>query len=264
MNESIPLSGVLNGSPVLEGFQDCFSVVYAASLALKREAYQLRHQVYAQELAMESSHKHGMDIDAFDRYSQHILLKHRQSDRFVACIRLVIPEPGRNQNKLPIEQFGVTDEWLSSFKIEDLTRGAYGEISRLAIPTRIDRMIQDYLGSAQPKVDSARLFPQITIALYLSAIGLANLLLQEHVFCALPPMLYKKLRAHGVMFQQISHTVEMQGTKAVYHLDLTKSNILAKPLFSFYDQIRADLSSQLQLYPTVEEAEETVVAQQRA
>ena len=67
-----------------------------------------RCDVYCKELGYEKVCQHlenseNSEIDDFDRYSEHVLIKHKASGIYAGCVRLVKPPPQNPKALLPFE-----------------------------------------------------------------------------------------------------------------------------------------------------------------
>ncbi len=249
------------GQSLFEDFTKHFTVVYANSDDLKRIAYSIRHYVYCEDLGLEPAKKHGMAIDGYDAYAHHILLQHNQTGRYAGSIRLITPELG--SQRLPIHGEEIQRSWANRQALTSLKLGEYSEISKLAVPDdfhqrEVDRLpLNQSLGPPDTfslATGPHRDFPKITMGLYLAAIALARQLFHDHVYAVMAPMLFKKLRGYGLLFDQASHVFENSGAKAVYHLNMEQGVRIAQSIYPLHDAITRQLASQLPLLPDVKEA----------
>ena len=249
------------GLSLFDDFEHQFSVIYAGTEELKREAYAIRHHVLNKDLGIEQPKKYGMDIDCYDAYSHHLLLKHRTSDRYAGTIRLITPQITRQ--KLPIQDEGVQEQWASSYDLDSLLFNTFSEVSKLAVTSEFHQRKSDQhplSETLRPNTkqnlspSATRDFPKITMGLYLAAIALARQLFHDHVFAVMPPMLFKKLRGYGLLFDTASRVFENAGPKAVYHLNMEQGVRIAPTIYGLNDTISNQLASQLSLLPEVNEA----------
>jgi len=105
-----------------------FETVIATNPAQVAEAYRVRHQVYCVERGYETSDT-GLETDAFDQFSRHVLLLRRDTREAVGTVRVVLPSqsPGVGGHTMPMQQ--VCDPALLS----SLPMHRTGEISRFAL-----------------------------------------------------------------------------------------------------------------------------------
>jgi putative hemolysin len=83
-----------DGRPVLN--ESALYVERASTPQAVREAQRLRWEVFAEEMgARLHSPEHGYDIDAYDEYCIHILVRDRVLGRVVACARILYDDVAR-------------------------------------------------------------------------------------------------------------------------------------------------------------------------
>lgn len=82
-----------------------FEVVRADTDALRHEVYRIRYQVYCVEHPFEdpAAHPQGIETDAYDAHSVHLLLRYRPTNEFVGTIRIVLPRPDALQASFPLQ-----------------------------------------------------------------------------------------------------------------------------------------------------------------
>jgi N-acyl amino acid synthase of PEP-CTERM/exosortase system len=117
-------AGTKSGSSL---FDDQFEVVLADDEFSRSIHYQIRYQVYCLEEGFEDRGRFSNEEerDQWDAHSVHFLVRSRQTDEWVAAMRLVIPETG----SLPIEQVCEIDPVvMPSFPEKQIA-----EISRMCI-----------------------------------------------------------------------------------------------------------------------------------
>ena len=64
-------------------------VELASSVQEVREAQSLRYQVFGEEMGAQLKGGAGLDVDEFDAFCQHLLVRESQSGRVVGCTRLL-------------------------------------------------------------------------------------------------------------------------------------------------------------------------------
>lgn len=206
-------------------FDDSFSVIPANTVELRKKVYQLRHQVYCDELGYEARRASRLEHDAFDVRSIHCLLFHKPSQTYAGCVRLVLPDVQDSDEPLPFENScGQSLEW--DFDPAGKTpREHYGEISRLAITANFRRrrseaaLDEDSTAVQDDLADSERrLFPSVAMGLYvaITAMGLKQGL--DGVFAMMEPRLARQLRRFGIVFTQVGAQVEHRGVRAPFFL----------------------------------------------
>ena len=105
---------------------DDFTVELADTLAQRREAFRVRHQVYCVERGYEPG-AGDIETDEFDANARHVLLRHNASGEVVGTVRLVLPKMSRLRDSFPMQR--VCD--ASAFS--HLPLHTTGEVSRFAL-----------------------------------------------------------------------------------------------------------------------------------
>jgi len=105
-----------------------FETVIARNSTQLADAYRIRHQVYCVERGYETS-ANGLETDAFDQFSQHVLLLRRTTREVVGTVRVVLPSqsPDTGDHTMPMQQ--VCDPAV----LRSLPLHCTGEISRFAL-----------------------------------------------------------------------------------------------------------------------------------
>lgn len=116
--------GIKSGSSL---FDEQFEVVLADDAYSRSLHYQIRYQVYCLEEGFENqaSFSNKEEKDQWDEHSVHFLVRSRQTDDWVAAMRMVIPETGG----LPVEQ--VCD--IDPIVMPSFPEKKIAEISRMCV-----------------------------------------------------------------------------------------------------------------------------------
>jgi N-acyl amino acid synthase of PEP-CTERM/exosortase system len=224
----------------------------ATSQALKEEAFKIRHNVYCEELAFEDVKADGQEKDEFDAQSIFSLIKHKPTNTFTSCVRLVTSqEPGQ---LLPIEKYcshAITNTNLSP---ERFNRNEIAEISRLAVKSDFRRRKADhYKGSGTGVISEVsysetelRCFPFIAIGLYMTAATMCINTGIRHVYVMMEPRLARSMKFIGINFQQLGEPIEYHGIRAPYYIspEIFMKN-LSPGYQSLFSTIEKDIGSQL-------------------
>lgn len=207
-------------------FSHYLTPIVATDDALKQVSYQIRHQVYCEELHFEPVKADKLELDEYDHYSLPCLIKHTQSQNFAGTVRLVCPQ--QDSETLPIIKHcisAITDNALSPLQFP---RDEICEISRLAVPKHFRRRQTDnFTGSATGAInmqhyskEDLRYFPLIAVGLYFAAAATA---LEQgkikHAYVMMEPRLARSLRFIGIKFKQIGPVVDYHGDRAPYYCD---------------------------------------------
>lgn len=224
----------------------------AVDQALKEEAFKIRHNVYCEELAFEDVRDDGQETDEFDQQSIFSLIKHKPSEIFTSCVRLVTS--GGPNELLPIEKYcmdSITNEDLSP---ERFNRAEIAEISRLAVKSDFRRRKADHFKGSGTGVISEvsysetelRCFPFIAIGLYMAAATMGMNTGIRHVYVMMEPRLARSMKFIGITFQQLGAPVDYHGLRAPYYInpEIFMKN-LSPGFKSLYDTIEKDICLQL-------------------
>lgn len=205
-------------------FSEYLQPIKATNSYIKEQSFNVRHQVYCEELNFEPLRKNKLETDEFDDQSIHCVIQHRRSQLFAGTVRVVCS--ASEEELLPIEKYcrsSITNEEL---RPENFPRNKICEISRLAIPESFRRRKADDFKGAPTGVINERVysekelrcFPFIAVGLYLSA---ANIVIKEgieHVFVMMEPRLARSLRLVGINFVQLGPIVNYHGKRAPYYI----------------------------------------------
>ncbi len=224
----------------------------ASDQHLKEEAFKIRHNVYCEELAFEDVRENGQETDEFDPQSLFSLIKHKPSETFTSCVRLVTSSgPGE---LLPIEKYcmgSITNEELSP---ERFNRAEIAEISRLAVKSDFRRRKADsFKGSGTGVISEIsysetelRCFPFIAIGLYMAAATMSMNSGIRHVYVMMEPRLARSMKFIGITFQQLGAPVDYHGLRAPYYINPEIFMRNLSPGFkSLYRTIEKDICLQL-------------------
>ena len=214
----------MNNTSIASLFDHHFSVIPADSEELIKAVYNIRHQVYCEELGFEQQRANRLEIDDYDLHSSHCLLHHKSSNSYAGCVRLVLASNNTPEFNFPFEQTcKVSDDFLL---LKEQPRSKFGEISRLAITANFRRRRgesnkpdggSDAIDASSE--DERRRFPSVALGLYvaITAMGLEQGL--DGVFAMMEPRLARQLRRFGFHFTQIGETVEHRGLRAPFFID---------------------------------------------
>lgn len=238
-----------------EHFEEYFRFRVADSQALKNCCYQIRHQVYAEELGWEPVCENGMETDMADKHSVHCLLEHVPSGVFAGTIRLVL-KPLEGTGFLPLEEHcrDYFDE--CGQRSSDYLNGQVAEISRLAVPAYFRRRIADRSRAfTAEKFDvekvpfseeERRKFPNIALGLYIGAVAVSCQIGISGVYALMEPRLQKRLQMLGLKFRQESKALDFRGLRAVYSISVEQVISSLRPVIrDIYNIIEKQITSQM-------------------
>lgn len=215
-------------SKVLLGelFSQRFDVIGADSDALRSRVFDLRFQVFCEELGFAMAHRNGLESDTYDTSSLHCLVHHRATATTPAsdagCVRLV--KPGVRGGGLPFESFGLRyiDRKLLDWRQLDPTSCC--EISRLAVVNEYRRPLQvfdtpptaDNMVTIEDRRQRSGRMPLVVLALYQAVIALTLHNQFAWIFMVGEPRLQRHLLTYGIRMRQVSPTFDYFGTRAVF------------------------------------------------
>ncbi len=240
---------VLTETSFATRFDNSFSVISANTVELREKVYQLRHQVYCDELAYESRRANLLEHDEFDERSIHCLLFHKPSQTYAGCVRLVLPDHDDSEQPLPFENScGQSLEW--DFDSAGQTpRENYGEISRLAITAnfrrrRVEGGLDDEATALPDDTGDSerRQFPSVALGLYAAIIAMGLNQGLDGVFAMMESRLARQLRSFGIVFTQVGAQVEHRGVRAPFFIHRDRLFNTLKPHYrELLDKIQGQL-----------------------
>lgn len=232
-------------------FRRYFGLVPAVDDDLKRVAYQIRYQVYAEELGWEDAGRFQdrQETDAFDARAESCLLRHLPSGQYVGCVRLVRSDTA-GVEPFPFElAIAAAGQTLELPVADAAWRQRAGEISRVAVIAQFRRR-RDERGRPDTSVEDdapaspeRRVFPHIAIGLYLGAAALGLMRGLDGVFAIMEPRLARRLRVYGIEFEPVGEGLEHHGLRVPYVLSRERfEQSVAPPIRDLLDKLRADLA----------------------
>tara|TARA_R110001583_G_scaffold25094_14_gene91185 strand:+ start:8956 stop:9699 length:744 start_codon:yes stop_codon:yes gene_type:complete len=212
---------------IAKHFSNYLMPVVANDNASRNASFNIRHQVYCEELNFEKQTPEKMEMDEFDQYSIHCLIKHIPSSRYSGTVRIV--RPLKIGEIIPIQKYCLNSISTGKINPNDFAPHEICELSRLAVPAEFRRRQNDkFDGAATGAIDrhtysekELRCFPFIAIGLYLSA---ASVIMEndiKHTFVMMEPRLARSLRFVGINFEKIGPTVDYHGQRAPYYINRT-------------------------------------------
>lgn len=243
---------------IAKHFFNYFSLSIADTPELQQEVYKIRYQVYCEEFQYKSKEKFldGMEQDFYDSRSIHCLLKHQHSDRYVGCVRLVLRNLERLDDKFPLEQIFHHDFELIKAPFCD-----YAEISRLAIIRDFRQRQGEDTSSAgllffgnQPNSLSTyrerRIFPFTLLSLYLSCTSVLLSLKINNALTVMEAELSRHLRLYGIPSCLVGDFVNFQGMQAPFLL--SPMNIMSSmdsEIAALFNAIHSELKVKIKDHP---------------
>jgi N-acyl amino acid synthase of PEP-CTERM/exosortase system len=232
-------------------FHDYFSISIADTTDLKKAVYKLRYDVYCAELGYEKNCPVDSEKDSFDEYSSYVLIKHKASENYAGCVRLVTPSLNNPKAKIPFEvncSQSVDPKKVAFLREED---GKVGEVSRLAVIAKFrlrasDAKTPDGINpermSLEISKEEMRYFPFIAVALYFSATSVAVRQNLKYAVVMMAPALARLLNRSGINFIQLGETMNYHGQRALFYTDGAFIDTLKPELKELYQSIDQQLT----------------------
>ncbi len=213
-----------NAMRIANHFSEFLTPKVASSEYLRNSAFNIRHQVYCEELKFEEEKENKLEKDEFDDQSVHCVIQHIKSHKFAGTVRLVCSKS--DKQLLPIEKYCQSSITNHALAPSNFPRDKICEISRLAVPEEFRRRRADkFNGAATGAINrevysekELRCFPFIAVGLYLSAASLVINKGIEHVFVMMEPRLARSLSMVGIKFVQIGPVVDYHGKRAPFYI----------------------------------------------
>lgn len=234
-------------------FSRYFDVLYAGTEELKKAVFKIRYDVFCEELQLEKGCPKDIERDEFDSYSHHFLLRHKPTEEYAGTVRFVIPPPDKLHLVLPFEKFCAHSIDSSIVDISKLRHGSYGEVSRLAVPARFRKRAGEagrpYIIDSHKQNGGAqdqRLFPYISVGLYLTSAALFVLRQLDYAFVMAEPRLARSMSRIGIRFEKAGKVIEYHGRRAPFYItqSILKNNL--KPeIMELFDYLKNEVEVQL-------------------
>jgi N-acyl amino acid synthase of PEP-CTERM/exosortase system len=232
-----------------EAFLTYFDVCFATDAAMKDDVGRIRYRVYCEEFGYEDkdAFPNGIELDEFDKQSQHCLVIHKASSTPAGCVRVV---RGIQDSLLPFEKFCSDSLDRNFFEHNQMSRESMCEVSRLAV----DGMFRRRAGEQATRYGGVhvsdlsqqeqRTFPLIAVSCFLAATALTDLMNCTNAFAMMEPFLPRMLSRSGINFTKVGQDIDYHGLRAPYFVT-TQAAVgnMAPELRELYDAIRTHVKS---------------------
>lgn len=219
-----------------ESFQQYFEILPALDQASREDVFRIRHEVYCRDLGWEPLREDGMETDAYDAQSVHLLMRHRASGMLVGCTRLVLTDPARPAALLPFEKSCAEVLDRRHFDPATLPRDRLGEISRLAVMREFRQRKGEQQSALalsnedfEPRGPQSR-FPFIPMGLYMGVACVAVRLGIEYNFLLTEPRLAAHFSRIGLLIEPAGGEIEHRGVRSPWLLRATQVIPNLRPL----------------------------------
>jgi len=228
----------MNKAPI-DAFWKNFRIVASNTPELLAESYKLRYQVYCLENNFEATDKHpnGQEIDEFDVRSEHYLIQHKQTGKFVATTRLILPNHNDLKQSFPIEK---NTHIEPNNIVQSIPRSQLAEISRFCVSKafkqfqwshNINHEVSSRQDSNSQYAEHLRLsFPYITLALISGLIRSNTNHGITHWYAVMKPALFRYFQQFGIDFTPIGPVSDYHGLRipCLIEVDYLLENVRKK------------------------------------
>ncbi len=257
-NRRTPAPEMASRNEQFEQLLDEFSLKLAGNDDDRQRAYRLRHEVYCQEIGYQppAGSSSDMELDPYDDSALHCLMVHRRSGIDAGCFRLVLPDPDPEHPdlRLPLQEYGGTSLTHATLHPCRLPLDEICEISRFATARAFrnrpicHETLDDTRLAYAFSDEERRVFPLITISLFLATHALVELVGRRHIFAMMASRLPRLLAMSGFRFTRIGDAIELHGKRNAFYIDNEVAKCEMNPALTFpYASIRSQLASQLPL-----------------
>jgi len=223
-------------------FDERYQILIANTEALRREVYQVRCQVFCDELGYDMNRSQGCESDEYDDGSLHVLLRHRDGDKPIGCFRLVMPQACGNI-WLPFDLYGVPHVDRTLFNWNTVNFGRSVEVSRLALSSSVRRC-------GQTDRSTGASSPFLATAMFYAVSSLVVSRGVENVFMVIEPRLGRLTSRFGIKLDQISRPFEYYGQRATFTTTGgrmgTESRQLKRPWRDLFEVVEKQLYAGLE------------------
>ena len=181
----------------------------------RREAHQLRYEIYCMERGYEDSARFsdGLEKDEFDLHSVQSLVRSRSSGIAAGVVRLILPNSLRPNSLLPIEVncgHSFNRAVLDDFEFK---RTAIAEVSRFAVSSQLIAKAGGQAGNVSIQEEASQYLPHISLGL-IAMLFVTSVQHQiTHWYAAMEPSLSRLLSRSGVEFTSIGPVVDYHGKR---------------------------------------------------
>lgn len=250
--------GAGNRSEAFRQLDKDFAFKLACDDKDRLRVYRLRYRVYCQEIGYSPPNDDdgALEQDAYDANALHCLLEHRASGIAAGCFRLVLPASDDSQAriKLPLQEYGGRSLTHSLLHPDRLPIKEICEISRFATarefrnrPIKHETLSEDSI-AYEFSPEERRVFPLLTIALFLATHSLVDLVGRRHIFAMMSSRLPRLLAMSGFRFTRVGDAIELHGRRHAFYIDNhVAQRDMNRELAEPYQQIHRQLAPQLAL-----------------
>jgi len=214
-----------NSTTLSDHFHKHLEGEIAVNDSQRREAHQLRYEIYCMERGYEDSARFsdGLEKDEFDLHSVQSLVRTRSSGIAAGIVRLILPNSLRPDSLLPIEVncgHSFNRAVLDDFEFK---RTAIAEVSRFAVSSRLIAKAGEQVrnipisgaqaGNVSIQEEVSQYLPHISLGLIAMLFATSVQHQITHWYAAMEPSLSRLLSRSGVEFTPIGPVVDYHGKR---------------------------------------------------
>jgi N-acyl amino acid synthase of PEP-CTERM/exosortase system len=198
---------------ILDAFDFYFKMIPANTDELRQEVYKLRYQVYCIEHHFLEPNAEGFEYDEYDAQSCHYLIQHKETKRYMATTRLILPSSKNPEKLFPVEIHSKIDNFEL---LKTVPRANLAELSRFCVSKEFrrragerDLIITNDVDSSRGKNSSA----SITLALFACAIKMS---FEHDIQCwiaSIEPALKRVVEPLGIYVVEIGSLGDYHGMR---------------------------------------------------
>lgn len=201
---------------ILDAFNQYFEMIPADSEELKQEVYKLRYQVYCLERGFLDPEEDGVEFDDYDHNSSHYLIRHRETNCYMATTRLVLPDKQNLQRFFPIEEHSHIE---NKALLETMPRTNLAELSRFCVSKTFRRRKneQDLIVTNDTdesrSLDERKSSAHLTLALFACAVRMSAEHNIDYWYAIMEPTAKRISSALGIHFIEVGPLVDYHGMR---------------------------------------------------
>ncbi|MCC5882148.1 MAG: PEP-CTERM/exosortase system-associated acyltransferase [Halomonas sp.] len=257
MERNRPLDqGTSNRNELFQQLDEDFVFKLASSEKDRQRVYRLRYKVYCQEIGYNPPYNDNsaLELDIYDENALHCMLEHRKSGIVAGCFRLVLPAPEAMNSaiRLPLQEYGGRSLTHTTLHPDLLPFHEICEISRFATAREFrnrpinNETLDEGSITYEFSPEERRVFPLLTIVLFLATHALVDLVERRHIFAMMASRLPRLLAMSGFRFTRIGEAIELHGKRNAFYIDNHGAQRdMNRELVEPYLRVRKQLAPQL-------------------
>ncbi|MBV1873927.1 MAG: PEP-CTERM/exosortase system-associated acyltransferase [Gammaproteobacteria bacterium] len=212
-------------------FDSLFEIIPANDKKLLLYSQALRFEVFCREQGFFDSNldTKDLEIDPFDKWSAHSLLRHRSSGIYAATVRIVLPRNKRTSTSYPIEAHFKMLNKKDGEIIANLSQSQLAEVSRFAVAKNFRRRsgedktshgISTTFEKTGSQSTYRRTDSHITLGLIHALLKMSQQHNITHWLAFMEPGLIRLLSRIGIHFKRIGPAIKHYGMRYICYIKL--------------------------------------------